>query len=118
MHALLIDQPYFGAGMSRNQRIGLIVAAAVAAAIAFVIASPAGWTRHKAADHRHHRDPERSNRTETATEPPPPRSPRSRRSDPRRRSGRACAETAPRNGDTVVIVVSAERAGRHPPARL
>ena len=98
--------------MSRNQRIGLIVAAAVAAAIAFVIASPGGDDDgDKAAQTTATTETSSGSGTgtETATEPPPPRSPRSRRI--RIRGGEVVggpAEIKAKNGDTVVIVVSAD----------
>jgi hypothetical protein len=98
--------------MSRNQRIGLIVAALLVAVIAFVIASPGGDDdRDNAA--RTTATTETSSGsgtgTETLTEPPPPPKPEVTRI--RIRGGEVVggpAEIKARNGDTVVIVVSAD----------
>ena len=98
--------------MSRNQRIGLIVAAAVAAAIAFVIASPGGDDDgDKAAQTTPTTETSSGSGTgtETATEPPPPPKPEVTRIQIR--GGEVVggpAEIKAKNGDTVVIVVSAD----------
>jgi plastocyanin len=98
--------------MSRNQRIGLIVAAAVAAVIAFVIASPGGDDEgdNAARTTATTETPSGSGTgTETATEPPPP--PKPEVTAIRIRGGEVVggpAEIKAKNGDTVVIVVSAD----------
>jgi hypothetical protein len=98
--------------MSRNQRIGLIVAAAVAAVIAFVIASPGGDDEGDNAARTTATTETSSGSgtgTETATEPPPP--PKPEVTAIRIRGGEVVggpAEIKAKNGDTVVIVVSAD----------
>ena len=80
--------------MSRNRRIGLIVAAVLVAVLAFVIASPG-------------RDDDGGNAAET-TAPAPPK-PEATKIDIR--GGQLVGEPAEihaKNGDTVVIVVSAD----------
>jgi plastocyanin len=98
--------------MSRNQRIGLIVAALAVAVIAFVIASPGGDDDGDNAAQTT-ATPETSSGsgtgTETATEPPPPPKPEVSRIEIR--GGEVVggpAEIKAKNGDTVVIVVSAD----------
>jgi len=84
--------------MSRNQRIGLIAAAGAVAVLAFVIASPTTST-------------ERTGTTETQSEAPAPPKPAATRIDIH--GGEVAAgpvEIPAKNGDTVVIVVSAEAA--------
>jgi hypothetical protein len=102
--------------MSRNQRIGLIVAALLVAVIAFVIASPGGDDEgDNAARTTATAATETSSgsgtgtETETATEPPPPPKPEVARI--RIRGGEVVggpAEIKAKNGDTVVIVVAAD----------
>jgi plastocyanin len=98
--------------MSRNQRIGLIVAALLVAVIAFVIASPgadddgdrAGQTTATTET-----SGSSGTGTETATEPPPPPKPEVTRIQIR--GGEVVggpAEIQAKNGDTVAIVVSAD----------
>jgi plastocyanin len=93
--------------MSRNQRIGLIVAAVVVAVLAFVIASPgeddeAGQASQTTATTS-------TETTETQTEAPAPSKPEATSIDVR--GGEVAggpAEIHAKNGDTVVIVVSAD----------
>jgi plastocyanin len=98
--------------MSRNQRIGLIVAALLVAVIAFVIASPgADDDGDRAAQTTATTETSGSSGTgtETATEPPPP--PRPEVTRIQIRGGEVVggpAEIQAQNGDTVVIVVSAD----------
>jgi plastocyanin len=98
--------------MSRNQRIGLIVAALLVAVIAFVIASPgADDDGDRAAQTTATTETSGSSGTgtETATEPPPPPKPEVTRIQIR--GGEVVggpAEIQAKNGDTVAIVVSAD----------
>jgi hypothetical protein len=100
--------------MSRNQRIGLIVAALLVAVIAFVIASPGGDDEGDnaaptTATTEASTDSGTGTETETATEPPPPQKPEVTRI--RIRGGEVVGgpgEIKAKNGDTVVIVVSAD----------
>jgi plastocyanin len=98
--------------MSRNQRIGLIVAALAVAVIAFVIASPGGDDDGDNAAQTTATTETSSGSgtgTETATEPPPPPKPEVSRIEIR--GGEVVggpAEIKAKNGDTVVIVVSAD----------
>jgi plastocyanin len=103
--------------MSRNQRIGLIVAAVLVAVIAFVIASPGGddegdnaaRTTATTATTATETSSGSGTGTETATEPPPPPKPEVTRI--RIRGGEVVggpAEIKAKNGDTIVIVVSAD----------
>jgi hypothetical protein len=88
--------------MSRNQRIGLIVAAVVVAVVAFVIASPGG---DDASDTAAQNTPA----TQTNTEEPAPPAPQVARI---RISGGEVvggpAEIQAKKGDALVIVVSAD----------
>jgi plastocyanin len=95
--------------MSRNQRIGLIVAAVVVAVVAFVIASSSGGD-----------DTDTASQTNATTAPtkttgtgtdatPAPAQPQATKIDIR--GGKVAggpAEIHAKNGDTVVIVVSAD----------
>jgi hypothetical protein len=103
--------------MSRNQRIGLIVAAVLVAVIAFVIASPGGddegdnaaRTTATTATTATETSSGSGTGTETATEPPPPPKPEVTRI--RIRGGEVVggpAEIKAKDGDIVVIVVSAD----------
>jgi hypothetical protein len=96
--------------MSRNQRIGLIVAALLVAVIAFVIASPgADDDGDGAAQTTATTETSGGSGTGTETEPPPPPKPEVTRI--RIRGGEVVggpAEIKATNGDTVVIVVSAD----------
>ena len=98
--------------MSRNQRIGLIVGALLVAVIAFVIASPGGDDEGDNAARTTATTEISSGSgtgTETATEPPPP--PKPEVTAIRIRGGEVVggpAEIKAKNGDTVVIVVSAD----------
>jgi plastocyanin len=93
--------------MSRNQRIGLIVAAVLVAVLAFVIASPGG-------DDEGDQAPQTTattgtDTTETQTEAPAAPKPVTTKIDIR--GGEVAggpAEINATNGDTVVIVVSAD----------
>ena len=93
--------------MSRNQRIGLIVAAVVVAVLAFVIASPGGDDEaDKAAQTT---TTSSSDTTATDTEAPTPPMPDAAKINVR--GGKVAggpAEIHAKNGDTVVIVVSAD----------
>jgi plastocyanin len=105
--------------MSRNQRIGLIVAAVLVAVIAFVIASPGGddegdnaarttAATATTATTATETSSDSGTATETATEPPPPKPEVTRI---RIRGGEVVggpAEIKAKNGDTIVIVVSAD----------
>jgi len=93
--------------MSRNQRIGLIVAAAVVAVLAFVIVSPGD--DNGAAEKSARSTPTGSSQTETETEAPAPPKPEATRI--RIRGGEVVggpAEIRANKGDTVVIVVRAD----------
>jgi plastocyanin len=99
--------------MSRNQRIGLIVAAAVVAVLAFVIASPGGDDEGDTASQKSATTSTETTKTEagnpTETEAPAPPKPEATRIDIR--GGEVAggpAEIRAKNGDTVVIVVSAD----------
>ena len=99
--------------MSRNQRIGLIVAAVLVAVLAFVIASPGGDDE---GDKTSQTTPTTAttattgtDTTETQTEAPAPPKPEVTKIDIR--GGEVAggpAEINAKNGDTVVIVVSAD----------
>jgi plastocyanin len=98
--------------MSRNQRIGLIVAALLVAVIAFVIASPGAdddGDRAVQTTATTETSGSSGTGTETATEPPPP--PRPEVTRIQIRGGEVVggpAEIQAKNGDTVAIVVSAD----------
>jgi plastocyanin len=96
--------------MTRNQRIGLVVAAVVVAVIAFVIASPGGDDDgDKAAQTTTTTTETETGTTETQAEAPAPPKPEVTRIEIR--GGEVVggpAEITARNGDTVVIVVSAD----------
>jgi plastocyanin len=99
--------------MSRNQRIGLIVAAVVVAVLAFVIASPGGDDEADTASQTTAATGTETTETETEvttdTEAPAPPKPEATRIDIR--AGEVAggpAEIRAKNGDTVVIVVSAD----------
>ena len=96
--------------MSRNQRIGLIVAAVLVAVLAFVIASPGGDDDGDTASQTTATtSTESTDTTETQTEAPAPPKPEATRIDIR--GGEVAggpAEINAKNGDTVVIVVSAD----------
>jgi hypothetical protein len=90
--------------MSRNQRIGLIVAAVVVAVLAFVIASPGGDDEPSKASQT-----TATTTTETQTEAPAPPKPTATRIDIR--GGEVAggpAEIHAKDDDTVVIVVSSD----------
>jgi plastocyanin len=97
--------------MTRNQRIGLVVAALVVAVIAFVIASPGG---DDDGDNTAQTTPTTTTKTgtgttETQAEAPAPPKPEVTRIEIR--GGEVVggpAEITAKNGDTVVIVVSAD----------
>ena len=92
--------------MSRNQRIGLIVAAAVVAVLAFVIASPGSED-----DGDNAAQTTRPAETETGTEVETPAPPKPDVARIRLRGGEVAggpAEITAKKGDTVVIVVSAD----------
>jgi plastocyanin len=93
--------------MSRNQRIGLILAAVLVAVLAFVIASPGG---DDGADKTSQTTATTSTgTTETQTEAPAPPKPEATKIDIR--GGEVAggpAEIRVKNGDTVVIIVSAD----------
>jgi len=99
--------------MSRNQRIGLIVAAVVVAVLAFVIASPGG---DDGADKTSQTTATTStggttSTTETGTESTAPAPPKPEVTKIDIRGGNLVGEPAEihaKNGDTVVIVVSAD----------
>ncbi len=99
--------------MSRNQRIGLIVAAVVVAVLAFVIASPGGDDEADTASQTIATTGAETTKTgtdtTTETEAAAPPEPEATRIDIR---GGAVAggpaEIRAKNGDTVVIVVSAD----------
>jgi plastocyanin len=99
--------------MSRNQRIGLIVAAVVVAVLAFVIVSPGGDNEADTASQTTATTGTETTKTETRTstetEAPAPPEPETTRIDIR--GGEVAggpAEIHAKNGDTVVIVVSAD----------
>ncbi len=96
--------------MTRNQRIGLVVAALVVAVIAFVIASPGGDDDgDKAAQTTPTTTETGAGTTETQAEAPAPPKPEVTRIEIR--GGEVVggpAEITAKNGDTVVIVVSAD----------
>jgi hypothetical protein len=98
--------------MSRNQRIGLIVAALAVAVVAFVVASPSGDDDGQAAQTT-------PTQAETAAEPAPtdsepaepPAPPKPEVTRIRIRGGEVAggpAEIGAKRGDTVVIVVSSD----------
>jgi plastocyanin len=95
--------------MSRNQRIGLIVAALVVAVIAFVVASPGGDDDggSKAAQ----TTPATKTATGTETQAGAPAPPKPEVNRIQIRGGEVVggpAEIKVKNGDTVLIVVSAD----------
>ena len=93
--------------MSRNQRIGLIVAAVAVAVLAFVIASPGGDDDGDKASQT--TATPSTDTTETQTEAPAPPKPTVTRIDIRGgQVGGGRVEIHAKNGDTVVIVVSAD----------
>jgi hypothetical protein len=101
--------------MSRNQRIGLIVAAVAVAVLAFVIASPGGGddgdkaSQTTATPSTDTTETPSTDTTETQTEAPAPPKPTVTRIDIR--GGQVAGgpvEIHAKNGDTVVIVVSAD----------
>jgi FtsP/CotA-like multicopper oxidase with cupredoxin domain len=101
--------------MSRNQRIGLIVAAVVVAVLAFVIANPGAddggdkASQTTATPSTDTTETPSTDTTETQTEAPAPPKPEVTRIDIR--SGEVVGgppEIHAKNGDTVVIVVSAD----------
>jgi plastocyanin len=99
--------------MSRNQRIGLIVAAVAVAVLAFVIVSPGGDDEADTASQTNATTGTETTRTDTRTstetETPAPPKPETTRIDIR--GGEVAggpAEIHAKNGDTVVIVVSAD----------
>jgi hypothetical protein len=101
--------------MSRNQRIGLIVAAVAVAVLAFVIASPGGddegdkASQTTATPSTGTTETPSTDTTETQTEAPAPPKPTVTRIDIR--GGQVAGgpvEIHAKNGDTVVIVVSAD----------
>ena len=92
--------------MSRNQRIGLVVAAALVAVLAFVIVSPGGDDEGDGAVRT---TPAAGADGQTNTEPPAPPAPVLRRIQIR--GGTVVGgppEIQAKKGDTVVIVVSAD----------
>jgi FtsP/CotA-like multicopper oxidase with cupredoxin domain len=95
--------------MSRNQRIGLIVAALVVAVLAFVIASPGADDEGDQASQTTQAAPSETAGTPTETAAPAPPKPEVARI--RIRGGEVAggaAEIRAKKGDTVVIVVSAD----------
>jgi len=97
--------------MSRNQRIGLIVAAALVAVVAFVIASPGGDDEGDKASETTPTTATSGTETttETQTEATAPPKPEATKIDIR--AGEVAggpAEIQVKNGDTVVIVVSSD----------
>jgi plastocyanin len=93
--------------MSRNQRIGLIVAAVLVAVLAFVIASPGGDDDGGNAA----QTTVTTSTTETGTETTAPAPPKPEATKIDIRGGNLVGEPAEihaKNGDTVVIVVSAD----------
>ena len=99
--------------MSRNQRIGLIVAAVLVAVLAFVIASPGGDDEGDKASQTT-ATPGPSHDRHRPDHPDADRGARSIKAEPARieiRGGEAVggpAEIGAKNGDTVVIVVSSD----------
>src|SRR5215208_991369 len=89
--------------MSRNQRIGLIVAAVVVAVLAFVIASPGG---HDESDNAAETTPAAGSDDQTNTEGPAPSVARIQIRGGKVVSG--APEIHAKKGDTVVIVVNAD----------
>jgi len=99
--------------MSRNQRIGLIVAAVLVAVLAFVIASPGGDDEGDTASQTTPTTATTAttgtDTTETQTEAPAPPKPEATKIDIRGGEvAGGAAEINAKNGDTVVIVVSAD----------
>jgi FtsP/CotA-like multicopper oxidase with cupredoxin domain len=95
--------------MSRNQRIGLIVAAVAVAVLAFVIASPGGDDGGDKGTQTTATTRTGTGTTETRAEPPAPPKPEVTRIEIR--GGEVVGgppEIRAKNGDTVVIVVSAD----------
>jgi hypothetical protein len=95
--------------MSRNQRIGLIVAAVLVAVLAFVIANPGGDDEGEQASQT--TATPSTDTTETQTEAPAPPKPEPTRIDIQ--AGEVVggpAEIHAKNGDTVVIIVGADAA--------
>jgi plastocyanin len=98
--------------MTRNQRIGLIVAAVLVAVLAFVIVSPGGDDEGDTAAQTSATTSTESTDTDTAetqTEAPAPPQPEATRINVR--GGEVAggpAEINAKNGETVVIVVSAD----------
>jgi plastocyanin len=93
--------------MSRNQRIGLIVAAILVAVLAFVIASPGGDDDGGNAA----QTTATTSTPETGTETTAPAPPKPEATKIDIRGGQLVGEPAEihaKNGDTVVIVVSAD----------
>jgi plastocyanin len=93
--------------MSRNQRIGLIVAAVLVAVLAFVIASPGGDDDGGNAA----QTTTTTSTTESGTETTAPAPPKPEATKIDIRGGNLVGEPAEihaKNGDTVVIVVSAD----------
>jgi len=98
--------------MSRNQRIGLIVAAALVAVLAFVIASPGDDDEgENAAQTTPAAQTETGTDTETEAQAEPPAPPKPEVARIRLRGGEVAAgpaEIKVKKGDTVVIVVAAD----------
>ena len=95
--------------MSRNQRIGLIVAAVAVAVLAFVIASPGGDDGGDKGTQTTATSETGTGTTETKAEPPAPPKPDVARIEIR--GGEVVGgppEIRAKNGDTVVIVVSSD----------
>jgi hypothetical protein len=95
--------------MSRNQRIGLIVAAVLVAVLAFVIANPGGDDEGDQASQT--TATPSTDTTETQTETPAPPKPKPTRIDIQ--AGEVVggpAEIHAKNGDTVVIIVGVDAA--------
>lgn len=111
-----IALPYFAAAMTRNQRIGLVVAAIVVAVVGFVIANPGGddesgvaarTTTEQSTSGGQESTPEETEPAEAA--PPEPPEPQVTRI--RIRGGAVVggpAEITVKNGDVVRIVVAAD----------
>ena len=98
--------------MSRNQRIGLVVAAIVVVVVAFVIASPGGDDEgDTAARTTPASETQTGTGTGTETETQAPAPPKPELARIRIRGGKAAggpAEIEAEKGDTVVIVVSSD----------
>jgi plastocyanin len=98
--------------MTRNQRIGLIVAAVVVAVVAFLIASPGGEDDgNQAAQTTPAADAQTNAGTGTETEAEAPAPPKPEVTRIQIRGGEVVggpAEIKVKKGDTVVIVVSAD----------